>query len=342
MTEETNKSSSSLPREQALKWVVRLQSGESTEEDRQNLEHWLRESPSHRQEFEHFTKVWSTLDATPPQLTVELSQAEDYWEQHAPIPSSSWLGSFLHWGQTGAAIGAMAAMIMCILWWWPETPGPTQYYQTAKGEQQSITLVDGSTIIMNTDSKLSVQMSDHERIVILQQGEAVFTVAHEKERSFDVHADNGIIHDIGTQFLVQTFPRKVRVAVLEGMVEVGLNSGKIDEIVPRSKVLRKGEQVFYTAEAHISAIKEFAAQSAMAWIDGKLVFVEKPLADVLKEWARYRSGEIRLRDENLGAIPISGVFRIDNVESFFQALQSALPIRLTHVSPQLVLLERKS
>jgi len=203
-------------------------------------------------------------------------------------------------------------------------------------------LEEGTTIVMNTDSTLAVQVSDDERLVKLQEGEALFTVAHKDERPFVVYAANGVIHDIGTQFLVHKLPKRVRVAVLEGIVEVGLHEEQEAHALPGPKVLREGDQLFYTDDARLSEIEAFAVKSATAWVEGKLIFVEKPLADVLNEWERYRPKSIQLTDPQLGNLPISGVFRIDNLGSFFHALEEAFAIRAIHHNPRLVILERNS
>ncbi len=342
MIEETKPSASSLSREQALKWAVRLQSGEWTEADRQSLECWLREDPAHQYELERFTEIWSKLAETPPLLTEEISEAEQYWESHAPLFWSARRGNFLRWGQTCAVMGAIIVVVLGLGWWWPNMTGPMQFYQTAKGEQQTIKLGDGSTVVMNTDSKLSVQLSDHERIVKLQQGEALFTVAHDNQRSFEVHAGVGIVRDIGTKFLVHQSPKKVQVAVLEGIVEVELNKNQDMRQTSRLRELIAGEQVHYTYESEMSSIDAFNSDADLAWVDGKLIFVEKPLKEVLSEWARYRSETIQLDDPSLGTIPISGVFYINNIGSFFQALQKVLPIKPIYVSSQLVILTHQS
>ncbi len=98
-------------------------------------------------------------------------------------------------------------------------------YQTAKGEQKTVTLPDGSTIVMNTDTALSVQMSARFRTVILNRGEALFTVVHESARPFRVEAGGGVIQDIGTQFHVYKRQDKVLLSVLEGSVQIDTQPG---------------------------------------------------------------------------------------------------------------------
>lgn len=70
-------------------------------------------------------------------------------------------------------------------WWWTGLP-EIMLYETAKGAQQQIVLADGSTVTLNTDTKLTVEFSRRERSIRLDQGEAWFTISHDKRRPFTV------------------------------------------------------------------------------------------------------------------------------------------------------------
>lgn len=340
MNTESRHFSSRSPREQALAWVMRLEAGDPTDADRQSFEEWLHEHPRHRLEYDRYMAVWKIVDHTSPLMASELAELDGYWENHAPAKPGLSSTALWGWSQPFLAAGMAVAAVVIVLWLWAQLPGSEQVYHTAKGEQRTITLEEGTTIAMNTDSILSVQVAGDARTVKLQQGEALFTVAHDDNRPFVVHARNGVIHDIGTRFLVHNLPKKVRVAVLEGSVEVGLHEEQEADAVSRPKILQEGDQLFYTDDARMSQIEAFTVKPAIAWIQGKLIFVDKPLAEVLNEWERYRQEAIRLSDPRLGDIPISGVFHIDNIASFFRALEEAFAIRANRHNPHLVVLER--
>ena len=88
-------------------------------------------------------------------------------------------------------------------------------YETPVGGQSRITLADGSTVILNTNSLLDISFSDKCRDVHLRRGEAYFDVVHDKARPFTVYADNYVVRDIGTAFDVHLSKA--------GLVEVGVN-----------------------------------------------------------------------------------------------------------------------
>jgi len=331
----------SFAREQALAWIIRLRSGEVTPTDERDFDQWLNAHPTHQQEYARAMEMWGKLDHMPEFLETELADADHYWDQkvrEASVRGSSWVWS---WTPMVAMISVAIVIMGYLLWALPSSSVHLASYQTAKGEQRTVTLPDGSTMLMNTDSQASVHMSDVARVVHLKRGEALFTVAHDPERPFDVHAVNGIIHDIGTEFLVRQTSAKVHVAVLEGRVAVEVNAKTSPTLVGNSQPLMKGEEVFYTTEGKLSSVKPFNVQTMAAWRQGQLVFVETPLNDVLNEWARYRSDPIRLGDPSLGHVRITGAFRLDNPTGFYRALEDMLSLHPIRQGPNLIVLKRQ-
>jgi len=330
------------PRDQAISWFLHLQSDEATARDLQRHESWLREHPMHREEYEQVSAMWKDFDQLSPSVMEKYGVSSS--RQSAQI-RKSWafpsLGMVYGW-RLPAAMTMVLAVFVLTVWWWPHSFVSEESYRTAKGEQRTINLADGSTILMNTDSQLFVQLSDDERIVQLQQGEVLFTVAHDPQRPFTVYAGNGMIRDIGTQFLIRQSSTNVNVAVLEGVVEVELKEGADVRSTQKPKILRQGDQVLYQDVKFLSSIQSFDRDIVLAWTEAQLYFDAKPLKEVIQEWSRYGTMEIQLQDSSLGRIPVSGKFRIDHIQSFFQALEETLPIRARQVTPQLTILERNA
>lgn len=340
MTDSESSSILTVVRDQAVRWMVRLQSGDATTVERRQFEVWLAEHVSHRQEFEQLSKIWTTLDRTKPLLEAELREAETLWDHDRSTVAPTSRRSLWQWSRLPVGVTALAVLLLVASWWWMTQPPAAILYQTAKGEQRHVVLADGSLVMLNTETTLTAQFLEHQRFVWLDRGEAWFTVTHDERRPFHVQVANGTVRDIGTQFIVHKTPHEVQVSVVEGIVEVGLIASNESVIEPRPAILHQGEQVRYDADGHVSAIERFDRATVGAWKDGKLIFQAQPLGQALTEMARYRSEEIRLLDPSLADIPVSGSFNIKNLESFIQALEDALPIHATRVTPQLVIVER--
>ena len=93
-------------------------------------------------------------------------------------------------------------------------------YSTAIGEQRSLRLDDGSTIDLNSQSKVRVRFSEHRRAIELLEGQALFRVAKDKSRPFVVATDNTHVRAVGTEFDVYRKTSGTVVTVLEGRVAV--------------------------------------------------------------------------------------------------------------------------
>ncbi|WP_155970151.1 FecR family protein [Nitrospira japonica] len=336
MTEQPPTPPPDSVREHAVHWFVRLHSGLATDDDRRAFDAWLAIRQDHRREFEQISRMWTTLDDTQPLLEAEIAKAEDLWKRHDSAPGTTSTWSWWSVRQT-AAVGAALSLVLLTTWWWTGLPD-TIRYETAKGAQQQVRLADGSTVLLNTDTQLTVQISRSERIITLDRGEAWFTVEHER-RPFTVQAGNGSIRDIGTQFLVNKAADAVNVSVWEGSVEVGIRPTGESSSAAAPVILQAGQQTSYGTDGSIAHASAFDRDSLGSWREGTLIFRSQALERVLAEVARYRSEEIRLLHPALASIPVSGVFHIRDLDRFIQTLQDSLPVRAHRVHGTLIVIE---
>lgn len=80
-------------------------------------------------------------------------------------------------------------------------------YVTAVGERSTITLGDGSQVSLNTDSRLRVSFTADRRQVTLLAGQALFEVAPDSVRPFEVAAAGHRVVALGTAFDVRVGDR---------------------------------------------------------------------------------------------------------------------------------------
>ena len=94
-------------------------------------------------------------------------------------------------------------------------------YSTVMGEFRRISLGDGSTLSLNTNSEAKVTFSAKNRKVELVRGEGLFKVARDTSRPFDVHAGSTVVRAVGTEFSVRLRDESsVDVLVAEGKVSI--------------------------------------------------------------------------------------------------------------------------
>lgn len=221
-------------------------------------------------------------------------------------------------------------------------------YATEIGEQRSITLEDGSSVELNSRSRIRVRFSDKQRSVDLLEGQALFTVAKNPIRPFIVHTGDSHVRAVGTQFDVYRKHTGTVVTVVEGRVAVAPNrkSARRSELPdttdsappspqelpsPREESssnsgtsslhvredwpeVRPGEVLLAAGEqlmitpVAIDLPKPANIAVATAWTDKKLIFESTPLREVVEEFNRYNRQQLVVRDPELYDFHVSGVF----------------------------------
>ncbi len=172
-------------------------------------------------------------------------------------------------------------------------------------------------------------------------------MVHDAARPFFVHAGDAVIRDVGTQFEVRLHTdHAVDVLVDEGQVEVRGSStaagaassgGGNGQSADWVQALSAGEQLLIAGpRLQVMSVSPQQVADDLAWRDGALVFQGEPLAQALVEVGRYTRSRIVLLSPRVGSLPISGRFRTNDVSGFFQALQAALPVRVSRPEPGVV------
>jgi transmembrane sensor len=307
---------------EAAVWTWRLDSGTLSAAEQAELESWLREDVRSRRTFDELRRAWSALD--------RLSEHARPDQRIAAVAPSTRRGRFLNGPRRYWEAAAAAVLILGIgaAIWTARGPG-AQVMSTAVGQQRHMTLADGSRLMLNTNTLLAVKLTPQRRDVYLRRGEAHFDVVYDASRPFFVHAGDAVIRDVGTQFEVRLNSDKdINVLVNEGQVEV---QG------PGVAALTAGEQLFI-AGSHLKVISVTPQQVAddLAWREGAVVFDGEPLSQALAEVGRYTRTRVVLAAPQVASLHISGRFRTNDVAGFFQALQAALPIRVSQPQPGLV------
>jgi transmembrane sensor len=214
----------------------------------------------------------------------------------------------------------------------------TQLYQTGIGEQLTVVLADDSTVTLNTDTSLSVALSDKVRRIEMQRGEAVFSVAHDKARPFEVWAAGGLVRAVGTEFGVEIVSDEVTVSVLEGAVVVIPQNAAPASAAPDIPRLDANKSVRYRAGGEVGAVQTADVRRIAAWREGKLVFDAVPLSEAIAEYNRYTTRKLVVGSAQIGRRPVNGVLKIGDFESLAFLLRESLGLRLVEQSGSVLLL----
>lgn len=327
---------------EAAVWTWRLDSGALTAEERGQLEAWLRADTRHRSAFEDLSRTWTLLDRLSERTQDERMAAFAHSQDRPFLRTLRAAPTPLRWAAAAMLVLALGATL-----WVTRRPG-VQVLSTAVGQERHMTLADGSELTLNTDTVLAVKLTAQRRDIYLRRGEAHFDVVHNAARPFFVHAGDTVIRDVGTQFEVRLrSDQDVDVLVDEGKVEVqGATAAAAPDSTDNAasggngnwvRAVSAGERLVIAGPRQ-SVLPVSAQQIAddLAWRQGALVFQGEPLSQAIAEVGRYTRSRIVLAGPAVAALHISGRFRTDDVSGFLQALQAALPVRVSQPKPGLV------
>ena len=339
--------------QEAADWLIAL--ADADEQTRKAFAAWLRLSPEHVKEFLCVSAIWGMLPELSSQPSIEelvgaaatepnvvalpdrdQSEArrtptrEPRTEPRRERRSTPGPSSFrARW--MGRAAGLLVAVAVgAILLISPPAEDP-DLYATVTGEQSSVPLPDGSLVTLNTRSMMRIAYSDEYRDVHLGDGEALFDVARDTGRPFRVITEQAVIEAVGTQFSVRKGIDEVTVTVVEGLVEVSRKAGgaKAEMLVDgepyaeRSSQpvrLEVGQQAQVKSGVAKPVVVDVSVEKAIAWRQHRLVFEALPLKHVIEEFNRYNDPPTAIEDKELESLPISGVFRSIDRDSFLQFL----------------------
>ncbi len=300
--------------EAAADWYFRRDGGALSPRDEEAFRVWLRE-PEHEAAYRRIDATWAQMG----EIAVPA------------IQSQPWIAAW-HW-RFGIG-GALAAMLLVAGYAFDVPMRLQADAMTATGEVRTIALEDGSQVALNALSAVSVDYSASERRIRLLRGEAVFTVAADASRPFSVAVGEGEARALGTVFAVREQEGGATVTVLESRVLVSYpqQAGMAEELGP-DQALR-----FYNGT--LGPIERVDAEDVTAWRRGKLVFVDRPLGEVIDELNRYHGGRIDIVDPAIARKLVSGVFSTDDPIAVVDAIEQSLGVRSTRLTSYLIFLHR--
>ncbi len=316
--------------DQAISWVVKLNSGTATKLDIEQAQLWRTRSRSHQQAYLEAEQLWLDMGDA---LLLSASVQAQTTSVSTKIPRRNFK-PVTRWLTPLAAAVLLFAVLNPYLGF---SDRWLSDYHTTAGEQKTITRSDGSRVMLNTDSALSVQISSSGRQIRLLRGQAVFSVATDPKRPFEVTTDDAIVKALGTIFEVQEDQQGTRVSVQQHAVNikpVATQSGIND------KTITEGQQTRYSAKTGFSPITSIDIKETSAWQRGKLIVKNQPLSVVITELDRYYPGHIQLTDQQLANLRVTGVFPLNDPNAVLTMIEQTLPLKQTRITPWLTLISR--
>jgi ferric-dicitrate binding protein FerR (iron transport regulator) len=311
--------------------LVRYLSGTASADEEEEVKRWTEAAPENRELLARLRESW-VLAGTPPapplghgagrydtaaELERLLGRIRGPAREPIPFPVRSamhpqrqrtrWYASPL------LRVAALLAVVIgtAVLLSPPHDvffAAPLRSYATTVGERTTLQLGDGSRIVLGPASEIRLpsRFPRDQREVHLR-GTAYFEVAPDPDRPFRVHAGGTVTRVLGTRFVVRAYTG-------DPLVEVGVAEGRVAvraDAAPDSRSLAlTGGQVGQVGPRGATRVLERSSLDPLfGWMQGRLVFRERPLGEVARELERWYGVRFRIPDPGLAARRITLSFQ---------------------------------
>ena len=297
--------------EAAAKWYVQLKEAPDDPSRRHAWREWLERRPEHRRAWERLQVLERRLGGLPKEVAIPALAGADDGRRAAiktliilmaAVPVA-WLGHRnLPWREWGAEV------------------------RTATGERRAVTLADGSFVQLNTATALNIAFSDSMRLIGLVEGEILVNTAKDShDRPFLVETAHGTIRALGTRLSVRIRDDLTQVGVLEHAVMI-----QPKDAGQTPTRLEAGHGVSFSN--HRIEPSQSIDTNTDAWTRGMLVALDWRLDRFIAELSRYHAGHLGC-DPAIGALRVSGAFRLDDINGVLDNLAATLPVQIKSFTP---------
>jgi ferric-dicitrate binding protein FerR (iron transport regulator) len=365
--------------------MARKLSGEASAEELQQLNTYLREHQEDQYFFELLQNFWDQPKETTSSTEEEILNAHFEYIIHqaeeeindsnvvvipatkdtAVIPAKAIKAAGkkstakLLWIKRFSVAAAVCALLFGLHWLHHPNPESLSFVQNHKSEvsarmgaKSKILLPDGSTVWLNSGSKLtySDNFRDTVRSVELE-GEAFFDVVKDAKHPFIVHTSGIDIRVLGTAFNVKSYAAEatIEATLIRGLIEVV----KKDEPGSPKVILRPHEKLVFNKEEQtlvkssgipdemetakpvstpqgISIIplpknKPDTTLEETSWVYNKLIFDGDTFSELSGKMERWFNVRITFQYRKAEEYRVSGVFENESIDQALKALQLIVP-----------------
>lgn len=316
---------------QASEWLLALEADPAQFEA---FDHWLHAAPEHFEAWAQVNRAWTALtpaapDATKPTVANAAPGA-------SASPAFSPVSPTARQRRSGSRRAQLAAACLCAIAIgiaWLGEPAWRADYHTGMGESRRVQLADGSRVTLAAQTAINIEYQGRERRIELVRGEALFEVAHDVQRPFQVSIGTASVRVLGTVFDVAQSSAGLKVEVREGAVGVRSTG--------QTYRLTAGQRLWLETQDGRAQQSVIAPDEVATWVDGQQFFENARVSEVVEQLRRYQHGWIVIGSEALGQQRVTGLYDLRDPQRALQALMASLDGQVAHYSPLLTVLEEK-
>lgn len=262
----------------------------------------------------------------------DLARIDAAWEKLEPLLDEKPKGFFNLKPSMIKALASAAVVILvsAVVLLTFRTKKEEIQFVTKYGQTLKVVLPDSSTVFLNGNSKLSYinNWDNTSNREVKIDGEAYFSVKHTKnhQKFFVRMADNLSIEVLGTEFNVTKRDKNARVV---------LNSGKIDFHMDNLKAgndvvaMKPGDLIEYQDKNQSYTKQQVDPATYSSWKNNRIIFNKTKIADVLKNLQYTYGLKIKVEDEKMLDMLVSGSAPTNNIQTLVDALSETFNVNFT-------------
>jgi transmembrane sensor len=201
-----------------------------------------------------------------------------------------------------------------------------QTVETLPGQRSFLKLPDGTSVWLNSATKLTypATFSRNSREVKLD-GEAFFDVTRMEHRPFNVDIGDIRVKVLGTEFNVNNYKEDEdsHIYLKSGLIELHSNSDNEERMILS---LDPGERAVYHKDEKKLTLLKGQSDVCLAWLEGKMVFRDDPMTEVVRKLNRYFNAEITIANPEIREYTYTATFQDESLEQILELLKISAPI----------------
>ena len=316
--------------------ISRYLDGSASQNEILRLKEWLTSSKDNFLYFQQLKNIWDNSERNTIEKKIDVESA--FNKVSKKVITKNHVKSFWYQWQKIAAILLIPLILGNIIYYSVhsvnrEVMNEPIYNElfAAFGTRSVVKLSDGTSVWLNSGSSLRYpdRFYGNKRSVMLK-GEAYFEVKSDPEKPFIVVTSSLKVKATGTKFNVSVYPdaEDEGVTLVSGKVEVVTTDRNNTEA--RSE-LKPNQHLSFSRATGTSTIINTDVSKYISWKDGKLIFRNEPLSDVVKTISQVFNVDIEIQGKELQNYSYRATFQDESLAEILKLLKISSPIDYVEV-----------
>jgi ferric-dicitrate binding protein FerR (iron transport regulator) len=311
--------------------ITRYLTGEASPDEIVELQKWLDSSKDNLLYFQQLKNIWDNSGHDTGEKMIDVDKAFNLIKKRVIFKSPA-INFWYYWKKIAAVL--LIPLILGNLLYFLFRANNSSINQepvynelfAAFGTRSALKLSDGTSVWLNSGSSIKYpdRFIDNDRTVFLK-GEAYFEVESDPKKPFIVETSSLSVKATGTKFNVSGYASadEAEVTLVSGKVEVRMTDDK--NIISSYKLDMDQHFSFNKVNGTTSIINE-NTYKYISWKDGKLVFRNEPLSQVVKKISQVFNIDIEIKGDEIQNYCFRATFQDESLTEILKLLKMSSPI----------------